>query len=149
MKLILFLTWREIRFRRKQLLPFVLIAMALIFTSVSLITFQESANVGEPINYMTSPTYMILFSAFALIGFSASRSYFSLLGETVLAEMGTLRALGMKRHMVRRFWLLLGGICIMTPLLGWLPPGWCTDSHSLISPQLTCSFSPRVGSLSH
>ena len=37
----------------------------------------------------------------------------------------------------------------LTPLLGWLPPGWCTDSHSLISPHLTCSFRPRAGGLSH
>ena len=117
MKLILFLAWREIRFRRKQLLPFTLIATALCFTAVSLITFQESANAEISVDYIATPTYAILLVAFALIGFTASRSYFSVFRESMLLETGILRALGMHNHSVRKLLLTIGGICVGAAIL--------------------------------
>ena len=62
MKPIWFLAQRELRFRWKQLFPFVLIATALIFTAVSLVTFQESANTEHSIDYIATPTYMISYA---------------------------------------------------------------------------------------
>ena len=121
MKSIWFLAQRELRFRWKQLFPFVLIATALIFTAVSLVTFQESANTENSIDYIATPTYMILLTSFALIGFVASKTFFSLLSERLLSETGVLRALGMRRDTVRKFQLLLGGICIGTASLFALP----------------------------
>ena len=121
MKSIWFLIQREIRLRGKQLFPFVLIEAALIFTAVSLVTFQESANTENSIDYIATPTYMILLVSFALIGFVASKTFFSLLNERLLSETGILRALGMKRNMIRRFQLLLGGICIGIASLFALP----------------------------
>ena len=121
MKSIWFLARRELKFKWKQFFPFVLIATALIFTAVSLVTFQESANTENSIDYMATPTYMILLVSFALIGFVASKTFFSLLSERLLSETGILRALGMKRNTVRKFQLLLGGICIGTASLFALP----------------------------
>ena len=121
MKSIWFLAQRELRFRWKQLFPFVLIVAALIFTAVSLVTFQESANTENSIDYIATPTYMILLASFALIGFTASKTFFALFSERLLPETGVLRALGMKRDMVRRFQLLLGGVCIGTASLIALP----------------------------
>lgn len=114
MKITWYFVRRELRFRWKHLLPFVMIAAALIFTSVSLITFQECAQGDDPIDYMTSPSYMILFSAFALIGFTGAKTCFTLYSESQLGETGTMRALGMKRRSIRKIPILLGFICILT-----------------------------------
>ncbi len=114
MKLLLYLTWREIRSRPWRLLPFSLIASALIFTSVAQVTFQESANSDSAIEYMMTPTYMILLSAFAIIGFVAAKSFFSIFSDSLMHEYSVLRALGMKKRMIRRMCILLGGLCILT-----------------------------------
>lgn len=121
MKLLLFLTWREIRFRFRHLLPFILITAALVFAFVSLVTFQESAQTVNPVPYMTSPTYAILFAAFALISFTAARTCFVLYSEQQLRETGTLRALGMKKRFVRRIRLLLGLFCIASACIPAIP----------------------------
>ena len=121
MKLLLFLTWREIRFRFRLLLPFILITAALVFAFVSLVTFQESAQTVNPVPYMTSPTYTILFAAFALIAFTAARTCFVLYSEQQLRETGTLRALGMKKRYVRRIRLLLGLFCIAAACIPAIP----------------------------
>jgi len=121
MKLLLFFTWREIRFRFRHLLPFILITAALVFAFVSLVTFQESAQTVNPIPYMTSPTYTILFAAFALIAFTAARTCFVLYSEQQLRETGTLRALGMKKRYVRRIRLLLGLFCIAAACIPAIP----------------------------
>ena len=121
MKLLFFLTWREIRFRFRSLLPFVLIAASLVFAFVSLVTFQESAQTTDPVPYMTSPTYAILFAAFALIAFTAARTTFVLHSEQQLAEIGTLRALGLKKRFLRRIRLLLGLFCITAASLTTVP----------------------------
>ena len=41
MKLLFYLTWREVRCRPWRLLPLSLISAALVFTSVAQVTFQE------------------------------------------------------------------------------------------------------------
>lgn len=121
MKLLLFLAWREIKLRWRSLLPFVLTAAAVVFTSVSLVTFQESANSDDDFVYMLTPSYMIMLSAFALIGFVSARTFFRLHGENQLGETGTLRALGLKKRDIRRIRLILGFICIGTASIIALP----------------------------
>lgn len=148
MKLLWFLTWREIRFRWRNLLPFVLIAAALIFTSVAQITLQESIVSSESFDYMTSPSYMIILSAFALIGFVAARTYFSLYSESLLGETGIKRALGLKRRDIRNARLLLGFLCItaaaivavlLALLYMYLFVRSCTSGNMLVS-----HFTPLV-----
>ncbi len=121
MKLLFFLVRREIRFRWRALLPFTLIASALFFAFVSLVTFQESAQTVAPVPYMTSPTYTILFAAFSLIGFTAARTSFVLYSENLLPETGALRALGVKKRMIRRIRFLLGSACMLASALLSLP----------------------------
>ncbi len=121
MKLLFFLVRREIRFRWRALLPFILIAASLVFAFVSLVTFQESAQTVNPIPYMTSPTYTILFAAFSLIGFTAARTSFVLYSERQLSETGILRGLGMKKRYVRRIRILLGCFCIAAACMFALP----------------------------
>ena len=112
MKLIWFFTWRDIRFRWRNLIAFSWIASALIFALVSQITFQESAS-AEPWDYMTTPSYLILLTAFSLIGFVAARTYFSLYNENFLTETGIQRALGMKRWHITGIRIMLGIFCIV------------------------------------
>jgi len=115
MKLTWYLLRREIRHRWKHLLPFWLIAASLIFTAAAQVTFQESANsTVSPVDYMASPSYMILFGAFALIGFTAAKTCFTLYSEKQLSETGTLRALGMRKRDVRRIPVFLGLFCMLT-----------------------------------
>lgn len=112
MKLLWFLTWREVRTRWRNLLPFVLICTALFFTAVSQSIFQESVS-GNNLDYMMSPTYLILLTAFSLICFVAAKTYFSLYSEEHLTETGIKRALGLKRRHIRYARLLLGSYCIL------------------------------------
>ena len=113
MKLCWFLTWREIRTRWRNLLPFTLITAALLFTASAQVTFQACLDTGdETFDYMTSPTYLILLTAFALIGFVTARTYFILYSESQTNETGIKRALGLKRRDVRGTRLLLGFLCI-------------------------------------
>ena len=113
MKLLLFLTWREFRFRWRTLLPFALISAGLIFSLVSIVTFQECLNAVDPVGYMFSASNLILYAAFGLIGFAAAKTFFTLYSESRPGEAGTLRALGMKRRDIRRMRVLTGGICIV------------------------------------
>lgn len=113
MKLLWFLIWREIRTRWRNLLPFMLISAALLFTASAQVTFQECLDIGdETFDYMTSPTYLILLTAFALIGFVTAKTYFILYSDSKTNETGIKRALGLKRRDIRRARLLLGSLCI-------------------------------------
>ena len=113
MKLLWFLTWREVRTHWQNLLPFLLIAAALFFTASAQITLQECVDFGEEtFDYMSSPTYMLLLTAFALIGFATAKTFFLLYSESQLNETGIKRALGLKRRDLRSIRLLLGFLCV-------------------------------------
>lgn len=113
MKLLWFLTSREIRTRWRNLLPFMLITAALLFTASAQVTFQECLDTGdETFDYMSSPTYIILLAAFALIGFVTAQTFLTLYSESQRNETGIKRALGLKRRDIRRARLFLGFLCI-------------------------------------
>jgi len=117
MNLLLVLLLRELRFRWKQLVPFVIISSALIFTLVNYVTCQECLNAVVAEDYMMTASAMILFSAFTLIAYVSSRTYFYLYSSGSASDTGVLRALGMKNRDIHRIRIFPGCLCILLSLL--------------------------------